>query len=124
MGHHLAAARVQLRGYPHGGQPPPPVGSRLDESPGRSGFGPGHGARPGREALAVSPLDGEPQLILKMPDDTPVPFWLALLVCVMFVGLLVHAWWLAVIGALGAFAALVAWLWPSRALAQTAGSRP
>jgi cytochrome c oxidase subunit I len=97
--------------------------AQLDETPGRSVLDRGMVLDHGREALAVSPLDGEPQLILKMPDDTPVPFLLALAASAMFVGLLVHAWWLAVLGAVGVFAALLAWLWPSRTLAQTAGAK-
>ena len=36
-----------------------------------------------------------------MPDDTVVPFLLALAVGILFVGLLVHMWWLAVVAGIG-----------------------
>ena len=94
----------------------------LDHQGGRSVLHRGMALDQGREALAVSPLDGDPQLVLKMPEDTPVPFLLAVAVSVLFIGLLVHAWWLAALAGAGALAALLAWLWPSRALGQTAGA--
>jgi cytochrome c oxidase subunit I len=78
----------------------------------------------GRESLAVSPLDAEPELILKMPQDTVAPFALTLAASALFVGLLIHAWWLAGLGALGVLAALVWWLWPSARLAEIPGAAP
>ena len=40
----------------------------------------------GREALATTPLDAEPDLILKMPGDTLVPLLLALCLTIIAVG--------------------------------------
>jgi cytochrome c oxidase subunit 1/cytochrome c oxidase subunit I+III len=94
----------------------------LDHPGGRSVLHRGMALDQGREALAVSPLDSDPQLVLKMPEDTPVPFLVAVAVSMLFIGLLLHAWWLAAVAAAGALAALLAWLWPSRALGQTAGA--
>jgi cytochrome c oxidase subunit 1/cytochrome c oxidase subunit I+III len=70
----------------------------------------------GKEALAVSVLDGEPERILKMPEDTTAPFWLTVAAAVLFTGLLLHAWWLAGIGGVGVILALMAWNWPRRKL--------
>jgi cytochrome c oxidase subunit 1/cytochrome c oxidase subunit I+III len=76
----------------------------------------------GKEALAVSPLDGQPELILKMCEDSLAPFLLTLAMTVGFVGLLAHAWWAAAAGGVGIVLALFGWLWPSRELAIRAGA--
>ncbi|HEX6860757.1 MAG TPA: cytochrome c oxidase subunit I [Caulobacteraceae bacterium] len=76
----------------------------------------------GREALAVSPLDGEPEVILKMPGDSVAPFVLTVAASALFVGLLIHGWWLAAIGGVGVLVALVWWLWPTASLAETPGA--
>jgi cytochrome c oxidase subunit 1/cytochrome c oxidase subunit I+III len=68
----------------------------------------------GREAVATSVLDAQPDAILKMPPDTLVPLWSAAALTVLFFGLLFHVWWLAALGALGTLAAAIAWLRPSR----------
>ncbi|HEX3700355.1 MAG TPA: cbb3-type cytochrome c oxidase subunit I [Phenylobacterium sp.] len=95
---------------------------QLDESPERSVVDRGMVLDHGREALSVSTLDGEPELILKMPEDSIAPFLLALAAAVGFVGLLVHAWLAAAVGAVGVLAALIVWLWPRRSLAVVAGA--
>ena len=74
----------------------------------------------GRETLATTPLDGEPDLILKMPEDSYAPFILTVAITAGFTGLLVHWWWLAGISGLVAVGALLVWLWPERSLAQIA----
>jgi cytochrome c oxidase subunit I len=79
----------------------------------------------GRETVATSEFDGDPDLILKMPEDSVTPFALTVALSVLFVGLLVQSKWLSVLGALGVFAALVVWLWPRRELDQIAeGATP
>ena len=72
----------------------------------------------GREALGTSALDGDPDVILKMPEDSYAPFWLGVASLVFFTGLALTAWWLAGIGLLGCAAAIVVWLWPRRELGQ------
>jgi cytochrome c oxidase subunit 1/cytochrome c oxidase subunit I+III len=74
----------------------------------------------GRETIATTLLDGEPDLILKMPEDSYAPFILTVAGSAGLVGLLVHRWWLAGVSAAVAAAALIVWLWPERQLAQMA----
>jgi cytochrome c oxidase subunit 1/cytochrome c oxidase subunit I+III len=69
----------------------------------------------GREAVATTPLDAQPDAILKMPEDSTVPFWLAMALAVIFFALLFHLWWLAAAGLLGTMAAAIAWLKPTSA---------
>jgi cytochrome c oxidase subunit I len=72
----------------------------------------------GREALGTGALDGEPNVILKMPEDSFTPFWLGLATTLFFAGLALRAWWLA--GAMLVLCAvsIVVWLWPRRQLGQ------
>lgn len=74
----------------------------------------------GREAIGTSALDGEPDIILKMPRDSYAPAILALTATTIFVGLAFHLWWLAGLGVLGTGADIVGWLWPERYLGETA----
>jgi hypothetical protein len=68
----------------------------------------------GRETIATSPLDAEPNLILEMPADSLAPFVLALGLAAAFAGGAAHLWWLSVAGlALAAFS-LAMWFWPRR----------
>ncbi len=72
----------------------------------------------GRETIGTTPLDSDPELILKMPSDSYAPFILTLGLSAGFVGLLLHLWWLAVAGCAIGTLAIVAWLWPERKLGQ------
>ncbi len=72
----------------------------------------------GRETIGTSPLDGDPDVILKMPGDSYMPLLLSVGLTMGFVGLLVHLWWLAVAGAAVALIAGVVWLWPRGTLGQ------
>jgi cytochrome c oxidase subunit 1/cytochrome c oxidase subunit I+III len=85
-------------------------GSRLDE---------GMLLDHGRETVATNALNGEPLAILKMPGDTLTPFLLTLALCVLFVGMLYHWWWLMGASVLASVAVGVAWLWPREKLLQT-----
>ncbi len=81
MGNPLAAAALQFRRDPQCGEPPSLMG-RPAEDPERkeksfTRHGAGAGAREARH-WPPPPLDAEPNLILKMPDDTLVPLLLAL----------------------------------------------
>jgi cytochrome c oxidase subunit I+III len=95
---------------------------RLDENAARSNLDEGLVLEHGKETIAVSTLDAEPDLILKMAEDTPAPLLMTLAMAAGFIGLLAHLWWLAGAGGLGVAAALIAWLWPTRDLAIRAGS--
>jgi cytochrome c oxidase subunit I+III len=95
---------------------------RLDESPHRSSLHQGLLLDHGRETIGTTPLDAEPDVILKMPGDSIAPLTLAIAMAVGFTGLLIHAWWLAALGALGCLAAIAVWLWPERHLDQVAGT--
>jgi cytochrome c oxidase subunit 1/cytochrome c oxidase subunit I+III len=64
------------------------------------------------ETLAVTALDGEPDLILKMPGESYLPVLLTLCISVFFGGLVSNLWWLAVVGVVAGIVAGVAWLWP------------
>jgi cytochrome c oxidase subunit I len=96
---------------------------RLGEVPHRSSLNDGLVLDDGRETIGTSSLDGEADIVLKMPGDSIAPFTLAVALSVLFTGLLLSAWWLAGVGALGTLAALAIWLWPERQLDQIAGAR-
>ena len=100
--------------------------SRLEESHGESSLDKGLMLDHGRETIAVTPLDAEPDVILKMPLDSPAPFVLTLGATWFFVGLLLHShfWPLAIAGGLVAAAAILIWLWPERQLGQTVEPAP
>ena len=85
---------------------------RLQESNQRSNLEEGFTLDHGKEALATSALDAEPQRILHMPEDTVLPFVLAVGLLVLFTGLLLISEPVAIVG--GAIVAidLVMWFWP------------
>jgi cytochrome c oxidase subunit I+III len=93
---------------------------RLDEHDDRSSLHSGLVLDNGREALATTALDAEPDVIIKMPADTPLPLLLALALVVALTALLVHGWWIAGIASLASFGIIVLWLWPRASLEQTA----
>jgi cytochrome c oxidase subunit I len=74
----------------------------------------------GRETIGTTPLDGEPDQILKMPGDSYAPFILTLGMTVLFVALLLHWWWVVPASGVAILAALLLWLWPERELDQVA----
>jgi cytochrome c oxidase subunit 1/cytochrome c oxidase subunit I+III len=74
----------------------------------------------GKETLATTPLDAEPDLIVKMPDDTPVPLFLALSMTVVTIGLALVAWWVVIVGIICVAVSIFAWLWPEVKLGETA----
>jgi heme/copper-type cytochrome/quinol oxidase subunit 1 len=74
----------------------------------------------GREALGTTPLDAEPNVILKMPGDTLVPLCLALAMTVLTIGLALVNWLVVGLGVLAVAAAIIVWLWPRAALGETA----
>ncbi|HKO16139.1 MAG TPA: cytochrome c oxidase subunit I [Gemmatimonadaceae bacterium] len=107
--------------------PPPPynfaviptVGSRhplwedrLGEGTGRSVLDRGPVLDRGRDTFGTSPLDAEPEEILRMPEDTLWPFFLSLAVLVLCYGLLASFGWLSLVGVVALFVCTVGWLWP------------
>jgi len=66
----------------------------------------------GRETVGTTPLDAELARVLTMPEDSLLPLVLALVTLVLFYGLLLQAWWLAGVAALGLYIVLNIWLWP------------
>ncbi len=87
---------------------------QLNESEARSRLKRGLLLDRGRETIATSPLDGEPNLILEMPGDTLAPLLLTLAMSVLFAAGLFHVWWLAGLAGAGCMAAMIDWTWPRR----------
>ena len=73
----------------------------------------------GRETIGTSALDATPDVILRMPGDSYAPLWLALLLALLFLGMLLHSWWLFGVALFATFVASVCWLWPEDRLGQT-----
>jgi cytochrome c oxidase subunit I len=90
-----------------------------EEGSGRSRLEQGPLLDHGRETLGTTALDGEPDVILKMPDDSFAPIVMALLLTALCYSALRQSWWLCALSALGIFVCLLLWLWPQAALAQT-----
>jgi heme/copper-type cytochrome/quinol oxidase subunit 1 len=86
--------------------------SRLRESQQCSILGRGITLDNGKEVVATSPLDAEPNRIVTMPEDSIAPFLLTLAVTALFVALMAHAW-IAVVATVLLMLALTAWwMWP------------
>jgi cytochrome c oxidase subunit 1/cytochrome c oxidase subunit I+III len=64
------------------------------------------------ETLGVSALDGEPEIILKMPSESYMPFAMMLCLSALFAGLLAHLWALAAAAVAVGVIIGIAWLWP------------
>jgi cytochrome c oxidase subunit 1/cytochrome c oxidase subunit I+III len=92
---------------------------RLKEADGRTVLSRGPILDHGHETFGVTALDGEPEVILKMPEDTYVPVMLAFCIAVFFTGLLVHLWGLAAAGLIVGIFATLWWMWPSAEAGQT-----
>jgi heme/copper-type cytochrome/quinol oxidase subunit 1 len=89
---------------------------RLDEESALSSLDRGLLLAERRETVGTSALDGVPDMILEMPEDSAAPFFLALGTSIVFVGLLLKLWAIAAAGAVLATIALLAWLWPRQEL--------
>lgn len=91
---------------------------RLGETEVRSSVLRGPALDCGKETLATTGLDAQPDLILKMPEDSLVPLLLALATTAVFAGMLVRSIW-TVVAAIGVTILLVViWLWPRAELGQ------
>ncbi|SAL89058.1 cytochrome c oxidase subunit I [Caballeronia arvi] len=72
----------------------------------------------GREALGTTALDAEPDIILKMPEDSYAPFLLGLFSALVFAGMALHSWWLTGAAGIACAVVLIVWRWPERKLVQ------
>ncbi len=90
----------------------------MDEGPERSSVGTGMLLDQGRETVGTTVLDAEPDVILRMPGDSYLPFLLSLSLTAVFVSCLLHSGWGLGVTALGTFVASVWWVWPQKALGQ------
>jgi cytochrome c oxidase subunit I+III len=79
-----------------------------------------------RETIGTTALDSEPDVILKMPFDSPAPFILTLGAAAIFAGMLIPSrlWVLSAAGCFVVTAAILIWLWPERELGQTVEPAP
>jgi hypothetical protein len=93
--------------------------NQLNEHPRRSVLNVGMPLDHGRESLATTMLDAEPDAILKMPEESLLPFWTAVALTVVFSGLIAHLWWLAAVAGIAILALSLIWLWPRPELGQT-----
>ncbi len=87
---------------------------RLGEATGRSSLTRGYLLDDGRQTIATTPLDAQPDLILTMPGDSLAPLFLTLGMTVLFAAALLHAWVVVGLGALACAASLLTWFWPAR----------
>ncbi|WP_333875144.1 cytochrome c oxidase subunit I [Methylobacter sp.] len=67
----------------------------------------------GRETMGVTVLDGEPDVILKMPPDSFAPLVMAVLLTALCYSALIHSGWLCALSTVGILGCLLIWLWPT-----------
>ena len=91
---------------------------RLGEGEERSLFAEGFLLDQGKETLAVTPLDGEPDVILKMPGDSWLPVLLSLALFVLFGGMLLMSPWVGGAGLLALLVVMAIWFRPHPAPSQ------
>ena len=97
---------------------------RLEIGAFRSSLGRGMILDHGKEIVATTAVDAQPEVILKMPEDLILPLLCALALTLMFVGALTHIWWLVGVSAVIILVLTLIWLWPRDRLAQTADVHP
>jgi len=88
--------------------------NELGEGTGRSQLDRGFLLTEGRETVGTSPLDAEPDIVMKMPADSAWPLVLAVSLTVLMYGLLGESTWLFVLGVFGAVLSVIGWLWPEK----------
>jgi cytochrome c oxidase subunit 1/cytochrome c oxidase subunit I+III len=92
---------------------------RLEGHAGRTSVDEGFLLDHGRETLGTDPLDATPDVILRMPDDSQAPFWLAVALTVLATGMLLQSWTVIGVAVVASIVASIAWLWPEGRLGQT-----
>ncbi len=85
---------------------------RLQESPDRSKLSEGYLLMHGRETLGTTPLDAEPNAMLKMPGDSLIPLFVGTLTSLVLAGALLNAWVFAGAACLGDAICIAIWLMP------------
>jgi cytochrome c oxidase subunit I len=93
---------------------------RLQETPLRTTLHEGMVLKEGKEQISTSMLDGQPDLIAKMPEDSILPLLLSLELTAVFIGFILLAWWLIAAGVGLGVLTMIVWLWPRERLAQVA----
>jgi cytochrome c oxidase subunit 1/cytochrome c oxidase subunit I+III len=88
---------------------------RLHEQDERSAIKTGMALDNGRETLATTPVDAEPDAILKMPGDTYVPLVLALALAALFAAMLAQSLSGVILAVVAGLIAMLTWLWPEGA---------
>ena len=86
--------------------------------PARSSLDTGPVLDVGRETTSTRPLDANDVRVLHMPEDSLWPLIVALALLVLFYGLLLRGWWIALAGAIVLFIAISGWLWPTDVTAE------
>lgn len=66
----------------------------------------------GKETIGTTPLDAEPNVVLKMPGDSLLPFFLSLAMTGVFSALLVQSAWFGAASTLTVIVLLILWLTP------------
>jgi cytochrome c oxidase subunit I+III len=66
----------------------------------------------GHQTTETSLLEGDPQRALHMPSESVVPLAFAVALALVFVGLILEAWWVSIVAGGLAALALGAWHWP------------
>ncbi|HEX7969079.1 MAG TPA: cbb3-type cytochrome c oxidase subunit I [Stellaceae bacterium] len=95
---------------------------RLKEGYGQSVLDRGMVLDDHHETLGVTPMDGEPDVILKMPSESYMPFAMMICLAALFAGLLVHIWALAAAAAGVGIVVGIAWLWPRAEVGEKASA--
>jgi cytochrome c oxidase subunit 1/cytochrome c oxidase subunit I+III len=93
---------------------------RLHDTTQRSSLKEGMLLDHGRETVGTTVLDADPDVILRMPGDSPAPLLLAIGLAGGCAGLLLHSWIAAAAFGVLTLIAMAAWLWPETELGQTA----
>jgi cytochrome c oxidase subunit I len=70
----------------------------------------------GKETIGTSAMDAVPNMVFEMPEDSFAPLVLAIGLALTFIGLLLKNWAAVGIGGSIVVLAVVAWIWPRRAL--------
>jgi cytochrome c oxidase subunit 1/cytochrome c oxidase subunit I+III len=86
----------------------------LHETDERSSINSGLALDHGRETIATTPIDAEPDAILKMPDDSYAPLFLALGLSALFVSMLAQSLAGGVFSIVAILLSILLWLWPTR----------
>ncbi|MEO7010612.1 MAG: cytochrome c oxidase subunit I [Caldimonas sp.] len=93
--------------------------SRMEGHSGESSTHEGFLLDEGRETIGTTALDAIPDVILRMPGDSLSPLLLSIALMVVFIGMLVHSWWIFGLALGASLIATIVWLWPEAKLGQT-----